>query len=95
MPRAVAVNSQGELWVCEYGATERVQRFSKDGRRLLASFGRFGSGPGEFNRAEGLCVDRQDRLYVADSCNHRIQVFAPDGRWLRELWPRRARARAS
>ncbi len=85
MPRAVAVNSRGEIWICEYGVTERVQRFTPDGGRLLAGFGGFGSKPGEFNRAEGMCVDRSDRLYVADSCNHRVQVFDPDGKWLRSL----------
>ena len=42
-----------------------------------------GNGPGEFNRPEGLCVDKQDRLYVADSCNHRIQIFDPQGKFLR------------
>jgi len=82
-PRAVVCNPAGELFVSEYGAVDRVQRFSADGSRWLSSLGRFGSGPGEFNRAEGLGIDAQDRLYVADSCNHRIQVFGPDGRWLR------------
>ena len=77
------MNRGGEIWVCEYTAAERVQRFTPDGARLLAGFGRFGPAPGEFNRAEGLCVDREDRLYVADSCNHRIQVFDADGQWLR------------
>ena len=28
-------------------------------------------------------MDAQDRLYVADSCNHRIQVFSSDGHFLR------------
>jgi DNA-binding beta-propeller fold protein YncE len=50
---------------------------------LLQVIGRTGTGPSEFNRAEGVCVDAQDRIYVADSCNHRIQVFAPDGKFLR------------
>ena len=49
----------------------------------VASFGQAGNGPGEFNRAEGLCVDTQDQLYVADSCNHRIQIFSSDGKFLR------------
>jgi DNA-binding beta-propeller fold protein YncE len=31
----------------------------------------------------GLCVDAQDRLYVADSCNHRIQIFTSDGEFIR------------
>ncbi len=83
MPRAVAVNSRGEIWVCEYTAADRVQRFSPDGARVLACIGRWGAGPGEFNRPEGLAVDAADRLYVADSCNHRVQVFAPDGTFLR------------
>src|SRR5258707_8338598 len=47
------------------------------------SFGHAGTGPGEFNRPEGLCVDAQDRVYVADSCNHRIQIFSSDGKFLR------------
>ena len=53
--------------------------------KLLQVIGRAGTGPGEFNRAEGICVDAQDRVYVADSCNHRIQVFAADGTFLREF----------
>lgn len=83
LPRAVAVNRRGEIWICEYTARERVQRFTPDGARALAAFGVFGTAPGEFNRPEGLAVDAADRLYVADSCNHRIQVFAPDGAFLR------------
>ena len=78
-PRAVAVGSGGEIWVSEYAKAERVQRFSADGGTWWATIGRAGDGPGEFNRAEGICVDQQDRLHVADSCNHRIQIFAPDG----------------
>lgn len=52
---------------------------------LLEVIGQGGTRPGEFNRAEGVCIDAQDRLYVADSCNHRIQIFAPDGKFLREF----------
>lgn len=52
---------------------------------LLQVIGKAGREPGEFNRAEGVCVDAQDRLYVADSCNHRIQIFSGDGKFLREF----------
>jgi sugar lactone lactonase YvrE len=83
LARAVAVNSAGDIFVSEYGATERVQRFSADGARCVSSLGRAGQRDGELNRAEGLTIDRQDRLYVADSCNHRIQVFSPEGKHLR------------
>jgi ABC-type Fe3+ transport system permease subunit/streptogramin lyase len=83
MPRAVAVNSRREVFLSEYGLVERVQQFAARGEKLLAGFGNPGNAPGEFNRPEGLCVDSQDRIYVADSCNHRIQVFSSEGKFIR------------
>lgn len=83
LARAVAVNSKGDIFISEYGPTERIQRFSADGSRFIASFGKPGQASGEFNRAEGLAIDKDDQLYVADSCNHRIQVFNADGKHIR------------
>ena len=83
LPRAAAVTSSGEIYVSEYGQAERIQKFTKEGTSSILHFGVRGSDSGEFNRPEGLGVDRNDRLYVADSCNHRIQVFGPNGAHLR------------
>ncbi len=79
------------MFVSEYGVVERIQKFIYDpGQekmgtppRFIASFGEPGNGPGQFNRAEGVFVDDHDILYVADSCNHRIQVFTTDGKFIR------------
>jgi hypothetical protein len=37
--------------------------------------GAAGSGPGEFLLPAGLFIDGQDRIYVADQGNSRVQVF--------------------
>lgn len=83
-PRAAAVNSKNEIYISEYSLVERVQKFSARGEKIIDCFGKPGGGPGEFDRPEGMGVDSKDRLYVADSCNHRIQVFSPDDKFLRE-----------
>ncbi len=82
-PRSVAVNSQGDMYVSEYGLVERIQQFSNRGARFVRAFGQPGTAIGELNRAEGIGIGPDDRVYIADSCNHRIQVFAPDGKFLK------------
>ena len=93
VPRAIGIDSHNEAFVTEYLDRERVQKFSLSdnestapaavGPKWLLSFGKPGTGPGEFNRPEGLCVDSHDQVYVADSCNHRIQIFSTEGKLLR------------
>jgi DNA-binding beta-propeller fold protein YncE len=79
LPRAVAVDTKGHVIVSEYTLVDRVQKFSPFGKEVLATWGTPGLAPGEFNRAEGVVTDAADRIYVADSCNHRIQVFSSRG----------------
>lgn len=93
VPRAAAVDSRNEIFVTEYLERERLQKFllpvpesaaaiSNHAPVWEASIGKAGTVAGEFNRPEGLCLDAQDRVYVADSCNHRIQIFSQDGKLL-------------
>jgi DNA-binding beta-propeller fold protein YncE len=83
LPRAAAVNSRGNIFISEYTTVDRVQGFRAGNHQSFLCFGQPGSGNGEFNRAEGLCIGPDDRIYVADSCNHRIQIFSASGHWLR------------
>lgn len=41
-----------------------------------------GIAPGQFQQPDGLAVDKDGNLYVADSKNNRVQVFKPDGHYL-------------
>jgi len=83
LPRAIAVDTKNNVIVSEYTLVDRVQKFSAHGQRVLATWGTPGLATGQFNRAEGVGVDANDRIYVADSCAHRIQVFSSDGKFLR------------
>jgi DNA-binding beta-propeller fold protein YncE len=60
--------------VAEIG-NDRVQVFDMHGT-FLGKWGRKGSGQGEFGNLHGLAVDKASGLiYVADTANHRVQVF--------------------
>ncbi len=67
-------DSHGCYYVAEYGQYDRIQKFTRDGKYLFQWGGR-GREPGQFSRPQGLAIDAQDRIWVADACNHRIQVF--------------------
>ncbi len=84
-PRSVAINSRGEMYLTEFVSADRVQQFSSRGEQFIRRFGQAGKREGEFNRPEGICVDAKDRVYVADSCNHRIQMFSPEGKFLQSI----------
>ncbi len=77
----VVEDSQGNLYVAEYGQWDRVQKFSPGGKFLL-QWGSHGERPGQFRRPQSMAIDRQDRIWVADACNHRIQVFDTMGQLL-------------
>jgi DNA-binding beta-propeller fold protein YncE len=58
-----------------------------DGLFFLDQFGQDGSRSGEFRRPQGIAVDSQGRIYVADTENHRIQRFDPETFKLTEKRP--------
>jgi len=69
----MAVDSAGDLYVSD--EVQGVVRVYNQEGKLLKVFGRPGNKIGEFSRPLGVWVDERERIYVADSKNHRIQVF--------------------
>jgi hypothetical protein len=41
----------------------------------VGSWGKSGSGSGEFNRPIGIAADGAGHVYVSDTMNHRIQKY--------------------
>jgi DNA-binding beta-propeller fold protein YncE len=88
-PNDVAIAGNGDVFVVQ-GHTPgpagdaRVLKFDRNGR-FIKSWGGKGSGPGQFQVAHGIDIDRQGLLWVADRENQRIQVFTADGAFVRQI----------
>lgn len=67
------MNELGHIFVTD-AAFDNIQVFDMTGR-LLIYWGQAGIQPGSFSLPAGVFVDSQNRLFVADSYNSRIQVY--------------------
>jgi len=83
-PTNVALGRSSDIYVTDGYGNARVHVFDADGR-LQFSWGEPGDGPGQFNLPHGIAVDRDERVYVADRENSRIQVFTSRGQLL-AIW---------
>jgi DNA-binding beta-propeller fold protein YncE len=83
-PRGIAVAPDGSLYISDTG-NHRIQHLSKDGQ-VLHSWGSFADSstgtapPGTFYEPWGLAIGKDGSVFVADTWNHRIQKFSPEGR---------------
>lgn len=70
----VLQDPDNNYFVSEYGDYDRIQKFTGDGT-FLYQWGGHGESKGEFLRPQSIGLDDNQHLWVADACNHRIQVF--------------------
>jgi DNA-binding beta-propeller fold protein YncE len=77
-------DDDGFFYVSEFGINERITKLDADGK-FVACWGKSGTGDGEFNRIRALALGPDGLLYVADSCNHRIQVFRKTGELVKTI----------
>jgi DNA-binding beta-propeller fold protein YncE len=82
-PHGVAVDGRGNIYVVDSG-NDRIVKFDPSGRELV-TFGKKGSGPGQFLKPLVVAISPQGNIVVLDSETSWIQVFAPDGKFLNRL----------
>ncbi len=92
-PTSIVVAENGDLFITEGHSgsapkprpdtVARVSKFTQEGK-FIKSFGRFGSGPLEFNTPHDIAMDAQGRLFVADRGNMRVQILDQEGNFIAE-----------
>lgn len=80
-PTAIAFDKNGDLYISDGYVNARVIKFTKDGE-YVTHWGKKGTADGEFNLVHDLCFDSEERLYVADRTNQRVQIFDKTGKFL-------------
>ena len=83
MPSGLAIAPDGNMFVSDGYGGHRVHKFSADGE-LLHSWGKQGTGPGEFALLHNIWVDERGRVIICDRENNRIQIFDGEGNFLEE-----------
>jgi DNA-binding beta-propeller fold protein YncE len=82
-PTDVAFLSDGAVVVTDGYENSRVAIL--DGGWVDHEWGQHGCGEGEFDVPHGVTIDAEDRIYVADRSNGRIQIFDREGQLL-DVW---------
>jgi DNA-binding beta-propeller fold protein YncE len=84
-PSGLAIDRQHrQLYVADAKKHQVLCYSSADGN-FIRAIGKRGVDRGEFNFPTNLSVDRQGRLYVADTLNFRIQVFDSSGEIVKSI----------
>ena len=77
-PTDVAWDAAGNIFVADGLGNARIAKFDKEGK-FIKSWGKRGTGNGEFGNVHSIAVDAQGNVYAGDTQNKRIQVFDNNG----------------
>jgi DNA-binding beta-propeller fold protein YncE len=79
----VAVTTSGEIYIADGYGNARIHKFTADGK-LLFSWGEPGGAPGQFRLPHNIWLDKQERIWIPDRENSRVQIFSAQGEFITE-----------
>jgi len=80
-PTDVAIAANGDIYITDGYGNSRIVCLDGQGNYKF-SWGSKGSRKGEFVHPHNIVIDKQNRIYVADRGNFRIQIFDDKGRYI-------------
>jgi DNA-binding beta-propeller fold protein YncE len=83
-PADVAFAADGDVFIADGYGNSRVVKLDRSGK-FLQAWGRKGKGIGEFDLPHAIRTDSVGLVYVGDRENNRIQVFTPEGKFVRQF----------
>jgi DNA-binding beta-propeller fold protein YncE len=83
-PTDVAWDLAGNVFIADGYNNSRVVKVDPQGR-WLKTWGTRGKEPGQFNILHTIANDAKGNIYVGDRSNRRIQVFDPQGTFVKEF----------
>ena len=89
-PTDIAWSPNGDFYISDGYINNRIARFDKD-LSFLAQWGCEGTGQSQFALPHALTIDSEGLIYVCDRTTWRIEIFSPEGTFLRQ-WTHVGRA---
>jgi DNA-binding beta-propeller fold protein YncE len=83
-PTDIAFAPNRDFYISDGYGNSRVVKFNQQGK-FLTTWGKKGTGPGEFNLPHAIRLDAAGHVYVGDRENNRVQVFDANGKFLRQF----------
>jgi DNA-binding beta-propeller fold protein YncE len=83
-PTDIAFAANGDVYISDGYGNSRVAQFDKTGK-FIREWGTRGKADGQFHLPHAIRIDSKGNVYVGDRENNRIEVFSPEGKFIRKI----------